>query len=105
MAKLLIVERYRPYKAFIFADIREEMLEGFMSHNIEITSYCFAELSERKNKNIKNIKNDLTSKNLEPIPWLETAAGITRKYKSVTEGKHNVYIILLDGVGKLYRND
>ena len=92
------IKMYRPYEGFSSEAIVEEMLSGFISHDIEVCTYCFEELACRKHNKINSKREKLTAKHLEPIAWLETAAGITQKYKSTTKGHCNVYIILLKGM-------
>jgi hypothetical protein len=59
------------------------------------------EAAERRKKSRK-VRQELESivapLGFEPIPWLEKAAAVTRRYMSKTTGHHNVYIILLSGI-------
>lgn len=104
MTKSSKTQRYRPYvndsKSEICAKLSAELDQVVDSKNVEIISYCFAELSSKKHKNVENIERHLINLNLNPVHWLETAAGITREFKSFTEGKHNVYVILLEKFGE-----
>jgi hypothetical protein len=70
--------------------------------DIETLSYCFAALSPKHRSNALteylNVSGYGQKLGLEPIDWLERAAEVTGRFSPKTNGKHNLYIILLTGL-------
>ena len=80
-------------------EVEKHAYKAASEGDIETLSYCLAGLSPKHRSGTLtaylNVTEFAQKLGLEPIDWLERAAEITSLFTAQTQGKHNLYIILL----------
>ena len=93
---------YRRYLSWETGEVERYACDAANNSDIETLSYCLTALSPKYRTDTLtaclNITEYAQTQGLFPINWLGQAADATGSFIRQTEGKHNLYIILLAGL-------
>ncbi len=91
----------RPYMKWRSQGVFDKGVRAAAADDVEVFSYCFAELDHRRSKKARGLLEILKGDDFpSPISWIERAASITGSFASQCEGDHALYCVLLEGTAR-----